>query len=359
MIDQKIWEKCRPQNNPFLSWNFFYSLLESQCIGTDSGWDPEFYVTDTQDAFLYTFFKSHSYGEFIFDWSWAEAYQRYHLPYYPKFTSMIPFTPVTSGHFLMRDWEDNKAQDLLEQFEKKYLISPSSSAHFLFITPLEKDFLSSNNYLIRDSFQYHFINSGYESFDHFLSGLKSKKAKHIREERLHPNLIIKRYTGQELKSFHAKRMYHYYLSTISGKNSFAYLNERFFELIFESMNENILFIEAHENNIPIAGSLFFFDQERIFGRYWGTSKNVKNLHFELCYYQGIDFCIERKLKVFEAGAQGEHKISRGFRPVRTYSAHKLKEPGFHNAISDFIEREKDHVTALMNELEKSLPFRRG
>lgn len=232
-----------------------------------------------------------------------------------------------------------------------------SSSHFLFLSPEEIKVFQSQNYMIRESIQYHFFNLDYKNFEDFLVSLKNKKAKTIRNERFYPQLSIKQYTGDELTEVHAKRMYQFYMSTIVNKNSHDYLNESFFKLIFKNLKNRILYIEASESDAPIAGSLFFYDHEKLYGRYWGSSSYVENLHFELCYYQGIDFCIKKNLKVFEAGAQGEHKITRGFKPVRTYSAHKIKHPGFRQAIFDFIEAEKKQVEYSIAKLSEYLPFK--
>lgn len=355
MISRKSWEDALPSQNPFLCYEFTQSLEESGSIGTGTGWELQTF--GAEDAFLYTFKKDHSYGEYIFDWSWAEAYQRYGIPYYPKLTSMMPFTPVTTPHFIMKDFDEGKASKLLMKYEEFYLKNSFSSSHFLFLPLHEISFLEKNNYLIRHSLQYHFFNEGYKDFEDCLKYMKGKKAKNISKERRFPELKISQYTGQDLTPVHAKRMYQFYLSTISIKNSFDYLNEAFFILLFERMKENLLYVEATHNNLPIAGSLFFYDQEKLYGRYWGSTQYVDNLHFELCYYQGIDFCLKKDLKIFEAGAQGEHKIARGFKPVHMYSAHKLKHPEFHLAVKDYIEKEKVHVAHSIQELGHGLPWK--
>jgi predicted N-acyltransferase len=267
---------------------------------------------------------------------------------------MVPFTPATAGHFLApeSEWEG-----ILSRHDE--LLSDHSSAHFLFTTADENTFLNRHGYLIRDSFQYHFINDDHSHFEHFLTKLKTKKAKTIRQERLFPDLRIERLTGPSLTPEHAREMNQFYLGTIREKGAIPYLTQKFFELLFLRLPENVLYVRAIRNDETIAGSLFYFDEKRIYGRYWGASEFVPNLHFELCYYQGIDFCLERKLEVFEAGAQGEHKIARGFRPVLTTSAHKISHPVFKRAVADFIAREKADVKRTMDELYEFLPFRSG
>jgi predicted N-acyltransferase len=356
MISKSIWDAHQPNSNPFLNFAFMDALIQSNCVNTEKGWTPNF-ITQKENGVLLSFIKNHSYGEYIFDWGWAEAYQKYGVPYYPKLTSLIPFTPVTTQHFLMKDFDEKKASLLLKEHDDFYDRGEFSSAHFLFLNDREIEVFRQHDYMIRESMQYHFFNQNYENFEDFLTQLKSKKAKNIRHERSLPQLKIKKYTAEELTKEHGKRMYQFYISTIANKHSFDYLNAEFFELIFERMKPNILYVEATLEGQAIAGSLFFYDHEKLYGRYWGSSMFVENLHFELCYYQGIDFCIEKGLKVFEAGAQGEHKIARGFRPIKTYSAHKIKHPGFQDAIHEFIENEKRHVSQNIEELSKYLPFK--
>lgn len=357
MLNNETWQKFSPEDNPFLSYKFMLALISSGSVGTEAGWEPVTFLSSDNKACLYTFAKEHSYGEFIFDWSWARAYESYGIPYYPKLTSMVPFTPVTTQHFLMKDFDEKKAHELLLTHEEYYQSGGFSSAHFLFITPEEIPVFESNGYLIRESIQYHFQNDGYEDFNYFYKALKSRKAKQIRNERNLPGITILRYTGEELKPEHAERMYQYYRSTIANKNSFEYLNKDFFRMIFETMKDNVLFIEAVKDNKPVGGALYFYDKKKLYGRYWGANEYVPYLHFELCYYQGIDFTLERKLLVFEAGAQGEHKIARGFRPVRMYSAHKLRHPSFHEAVKNFIFEEKQQLTLVISELSEGLPFK--
>lgn len=356
MISQEEWNKFAPPNNPFLRFEFFQALIQSKSLSLESGWDP--LILKQEKGALYSFRKSHSYGEYIFDWSWAEAYQRHGLNYYPKLTSFIPFTPVTTSHFLLPRFESNLAYKLLTQYHEEYLVSENSSSHFLYLPSEEIELFKAHpEYLIRETIQYHFFNEGFNDFEAYLKAIKSKRAKHIRQERVFPDLEIKSFTGSELTLEHAKRMYSYYISTIENKQSFDYLNQKFFELVFTSMPENILFVEAYRDDRPLAGSLFFYDQDKIYGRYWGSKEYVHNLHFELCYYQGIEFCLTHKLKMFEAGAQGEHKISRGFKPTFIHSAHHLKHRGFHAAVKTYIDSERKEMKMALSQLGQYLPFR--
>lgn len=329
-------------------WKLISALKDSGSIGHETGWTLQKF--EKENSTLVTFIKSHSYGEYIFDWGWAEAYERYGIPYYPKLTSMIPFTPVTTPHLFGSDAALTDHDHFLNE-------QPLSGAHFLFLPQNEIETFRDHHYMIRESLQYQFLNEGYDDFEEFMGSLKSRKAKTLRKERSFSDLIIKRYTGQDLKPEHARKMYEFYISTIVNKNSFDYLNQKFFEIIFDRMKENVLYIEATKNDIPIAATMFFYDDNKIYGRYWGSKEYIPNLHFELCYYQGIDFCLENKLKVFEAGAQGEHKIARGFRPVKVFSAHKIKHDAFREAIRNFIDTEKIHVEKNLNQLSDFLPFK--
>ena len=354
-ITRDEWETLRPKNNPFLSYDFFLALELSGSIGKEAGWLP--LIIKHPHGIYFSFIKTHSYGEYIFDWEWARAYHSYKIPYYPKLTSMLPFTPVTTSHFIMPEFDPKIAAELISDYHKVYAGNELSSSHVLFLSPREISFFESQGYMIRESMQYHFENQQYKSFEEYLESMKGKKAKNIRKERLFPELKIQQFTGDGLTQDHAQTMYNLYLSTIDLKNSNAYLKESFFMLIFETMKNNILFVEASLNDSAVAGSLFFYDSDTIYGRYWGAFQDIQNLHFELCYYQGIDFCIKHNLKLFEAGAQGEHKITRGFRPVRTYSAHKVKHQQFEAAIGQFIKEEKIYIEEAIAELSKQLPFK--
>lgn len=354
-ISSEEWNALKPKSNPFLQYAFIQALTESGSIGGTTGWTPIYFKDEK--GILFSFIKEHSYGEYIFDWEWARAYQSYNRQYYPKLTSLLPFTPVTTTHFIMPEFDPAAAKKLLDGYHDFYLKNGLSSSHFLFLPEQEIEFFRSQSYLIRESIQYHFFNDGYEDFEHFLIHLKTKKAKNLKKERDLPGISIKRIVGDDLTEAHAKEMYQFYLSTIDHKNSIDYLNEKFFVLIFERMKESILYVQASLEGKTIAGSLFFYDSEKLYGRYWGSNTFIQFLHFELCYYQGIEFCLERKLKVFEAGAQGEHKIARGFKPIRTYSAHSIKDKDFAPAIARFIEQEKVHIKNAIYDLSLQLPFK--
>lgn len=342
----------------------FYRLLEeSGTVEEATGWNktspfPGHDLDNVKDSWPVNYEKSHSYGEYIFDWSWAQAYHKYGLNYYPKLTSMVPFTPVTAPHFIMPEWSDQKAYKMLQEQDIYYQSGPFSSGHYLFLEQREIDLFKECEYQIRHSIQYHFKNEGYESFNHYLSKLKSRKAKAIRNERKHDGLTIKQYHGDQLTQKHAKQMHQFYLNTIRKKNAIPYLNLSFFEKAFNQLKENILYIEVQDEfNASIAGSFFLYDEQRLYGRYWGCLRDIPNLHYEVCYYQGIEFCIENNIEIFEAGAQGEHKIARGFLPQTIYSAHKIKNKSFSQAIKNFIQEEKAHMGHIQKELRTYSPFK--
>lgn len=340
---------------------YIISLLkEARCLNqelNDHYIDFDIQKGDQKNK-TFSFIKNHSYGEYIFDWSWAEAYHRAGISYYPKLTSMIPYTPVSCPHFLMNNWSLSQAKELLEGHDNHYLSHPFSSAHFLYLLDHEKQVFEGSNYLIRQSIQYHFKNRSYRDFKDFLDSLKTKKAKTIKKERSFSNLDIQTFTKNQLTAEMAKRMHQFYQLTIRKKNAIPYLNAGFFSLLFEKLKNNTLYIEATNSQTqqPIAGSLFLYDKHNLYGRYWGATEQHKNLHFELCYYQGIDFCIKYKLSTFEAGAQGEHKIPRGFEPTWITSAHHIKNEQFRLAIKSYINQESQYYRELKKELSKNLPF---
>lgn len=352
-IQDSNWGQIKKEEESiFLSTCFFNLLEESKSIGEETGWVPLLFSKEKSSC-LFTFIKGHSYGEYIFDWDWANFYHSYNVPYYPKLTSMIPFTSVTTSHF-----KGMESQCLMNEYEQFYLKNNLSSSHFLFIKKEEIAFFETNNYLIRDSFQYHFYNKNYVSFNEYITDLKSKKAKQILKERDSlKGIQINKITGEKLTLEHAQEMYGFYLKTIESKNAIAYLSRDFFIGAFDNLKMNLLYVQAKSESEVLAGALYFYDKNRLYGRYWGADKSIPNLHFELCLYQGIEFCIEKKIDVFEAGAQGEHKISRGFRPTKTYSAHKFKHPQFHNAIAKYIEDERESIDLLISNFSKKLPFK--
>lgn len=348
-IDPLEWNSIQAPNFPFASYEFLQALEESDSLGERTGWFPLFITLHNKGVIcgaLYLYLKNNSYGEYIFDWSWASAWQKYGMAYYPKLTSAIPFTPATGPKILISEHCDKKdvANKLLQEclkFSKKNNIE---TTHFLFIPESELQLFSENNFSIRKTHQYHWQNNNYQCFDDFLAALKQKKRKEIRRERklLDKSIKIHELSGDDVIE-HAELMYEFYLSTIDKKMSQDYLSLQFFKLIFSSLKDNILLYLAEKNGAFIAGTLNFYKGNTLYGRYWGCTEEVQHLHFELCYYKPIEFAIKNNITLFEAGAQGEHKVQRGFIPSYTYSAHFLPDHELGEAVRDFISREAQQI----------------
>jgi predicted N-acyltransferase len=266
---------------------------------------------------------------------------------------MSPLSPVTTNHFLGDDFEALYRE--INIFYKNYNIS---SMHHLYLNDENLIKVYNKGHLKRINIQYKFFNKDFKNFEDYLASIKSKKKKQLIKERcFDKNLIIKQYTKDELTIEMAQSMFYFYKQTVNHKRSIPYLNEEYFKQIFKSLRNNLLYVEATFDNIPVAGSLFFYDDSNLYGRYWGAREDIKNLHFELCYYQGLDFCFKYNISVFESGAQGEHKIKRGFTPIEVNSCHHFKNTTFHNAISNYIDQETEMLKKSITELKKGLPFK--
>lgn len=365
-IDPLKWKQIEDPHSPFADWDFLYALEEAQCVGPGTGWTP-LYLTlwkgDVLRAASFLYVKENSYGEYIFDWSWADASMKAGIPYYPKLTSAIPFTPASCHKFLL----DPNCTESEKQILRTLLLKEAthiqerfslSSQHYLFIAEEEKITFSNEGFLIRESFQYHWKNHDYQKFEDFLNDLKSRKTKQIKKERAAvSHLETKIITGSELSAALAFEFYEYYLTTIEDKKAIPYLTLGFFQLIFGRMKDRIILVTATLENKCRAQALFFSKGDNLYGRYWGANTEIPNLHFELCYYQGIDLAISLKKKVFEAGAQGEHKIARGFSPTLTFSAHNFAHSGLKSAVKRFIEEEKGSIKETFQYLNEFLPFK--
>lgn len=341
--------------HPFANRNFLRSLEESGSVGSNTGWLPKHF--ETKEAFLASYIKMHSYGEYIFDWNWAEFYQMNNLPYYPKLLHAIPFTPVNAPKFLGKE---SDFEELAKQSFQFYQSFNLSSEHYLFINDKEEELLKPLGFEIMHTHQYHFKNQ-YESFDDFLDTLKKTKRKNMKKERkaiADSNIEIKRFTQDTLSKRVLEKFYTFYLSTIAKKMSYAYLTEEFFTRLDPKQT---LIICAEQDDKTIAMALFFYNKDTLYGRLWGILPGYEQsfpfLHFELCYYQGIDFCIMHDLKLFEAGAQGEHKLSRGFEPVLIKSAHHIKIPQCFELIKKDIKRINSQTKENLKILKQYLPFK--
>jgi hypothetical protein len=362
-IDGESWDACAGTSNPFLTHAFLSALEESGSATSRTGWQPVPIVMDGEDgapaALMPAYLKSHSQGEYVFDHGWAAAWERAGGEYYPKLQIAVPFTPVPGRRLLARD--EGHARGLIAAAEALVRQHGLSSAHATFIAQEEVKLFEQAGWLIRIDSQFHWRNAGYSSFQDFLAALSSRKRKAIRKERAAAleGLTVEHVTGADLTEAHWDAFWAFYQDTGSRKWGRPYLTRRFFSLIGERMADGILLILALHQGRPVAGALNFIGAHALYGRYWGATADVPHLHFELCYYQAIEAAIARGLSRVEAGAQGAHKLSRGYEPVPTWSAHFIPDPGFRRAVADFLEAERGAVAAEMGELAGLLPFRKG
>ena len=348
-------------DHPFLRHEFFQTLHQTGCASERTGWLPQF-VTLWRDgrlaAAMPLYLKGHSYGEYVFDWAWAEAYHRHGLVYYPKLLSAVPFSPVQGPRLLAVN--DQERRQLLRA--ALALADDVSSLHVLFPPPAEAELMEEAGMLLRRGVQFHWSNPGYRSFDEFLAVLSHDKRKKIRQERRRvrdTRVQFRWLTGEDIGSNDWQFFSRCYKSTYRAHHSTPYLNRAFFERLGELMPQNVMLVVAELDGRPIASALNVYSDKSLYGRYWGALEYIPALHFEVCYYQTIEFCIERGIQVFEGGAQGEHKLSRGFLPVQTNSAHWLKHDQFSRAVEQFLARETSGVERYLDELNDRAPFRKA
>jgi uncharacterized protein len=369
-VDRETWRTLEPPEFPFFDFEFLRALERSGSIGRRSGWSPAYLVckngADVLGA-LCLYLKTDSYGEYIFDWEWARAYRQYGLSYYPKLVAAVPFTPATGPKLLVKPDLDvatrtRVTKALLEAADDLGTEYSVSSSHALFVPQEELSEFTGRGFTVRHSLQFHWHNRGYETFSDYLAALSGKRRRQISRERRQlgdEGLEILHLTGDALLPEHAALMHGFYLATLDGKWGVPYLNRAFFDEVFKTMRDRTMLVLASDGaGIPVAGALFFLKDRSLFGRYWGTMQHRRNLHFELCYYQAIDFAIGRGFNLFEAGAQGEHKLARGFLPSLTYSAHKIRDPAFRRAIGEYIESEKEMLAGVMEEYASHDPYKR-
>ena len=352
-IDKNQWNKLNICNHPFTSYEFLNALETSNSVSTKTGWTPKHILVKNAANNLIgaspNYLKMHSYGEYIFDHSWANAFQNAGGQYYPKLLSAIPFTPATGPRILLSPQKNNNDEILkliIGTYEQLVKNNNLSSAHINFITKQLSDTLNKRNWIKRKGLQFHWYNKKYHSFDDFLDKLKSTKRKAIKKERKKINeygLTIERLTGDALNVKIWDSFYEFYLSTIDKKWGGAYLTKDFFYSINQSMKNKILLVIAKKNNDIIAGALNFLGENTLYGRNWGSKLDIPFLHFELCYYQAIEYAIENKIQIVEAGAQGHHKIQRGYIATSTYSAHYIQNDSFDKAVRGFVEMEANEV----------------
>ena len=370
-IGKKNWNNCANHEassyNPFVSYEFLNALEKSNSVNGDSGWYTSFFVAKDNDDKIIgctpAYLKNNSSGEYVFDYSWAEAYQRVGRSYYPKLQISIPFTPVSAPKLLTKDQNDIDTKvfmlQAIEDFCSEHAIS---SAHLTFLNEKELNTLQNKKWLIRTDQQFHWFNDNYNDFNDFLSDLSSRKRKNIKKERDEANkngLVIEALNHKEIQEFHWDEFYKFYIDTSMRKWGQPYLNRDFFSLIGQTLSENILLIMVKNNNKYIAGALNFIGGDTIYGRNWGCIEDHKNLHFEVCYYRAIDFAINNKLKKVEAGAQGAHKISRGYQPSKTFSAHWIKDIDFFEAISNYLKDERVYIQENIEKLNEYIPFKKN
>ncbi len=360
------WDACAGTGNPFLSHRFLLALEESRSVCREEGWLPHhLLMRGTQGQLLGAmplYLKGHSQGEYIFDYGWANAYERAGGRYYPKLLSAVPFTPVTGPRLLARDGPETASLQAalvsgLQQIADRLQVS---SAHVNFPPVTEIDAYEAQGFLIRNGHQYHWENRNFRDFDDFLDTLTSRKRKSIRKERrkvAESGIRLERLTGDDLKPEHWAAFYVFYQDTYDRKWGHPYLTPEFFEIVQETMRDDILLVMAYDGETPVAGALNLIGSDALFGRNWGSDGEYKFLHFEACYYQAIDFAIERGLQRVEAGTQGEHKVQRGYRPVRTYSAHYIPNESFRHAVAEFLDHERRDVTRIIDHLDDYTPFR--
>ena len=357
------WNELGDGSNPFVSHAFLAALEDSGSVGRQSGWDPAFLTARDAHGMLVgalpAYLKSHSQGEYVFDHAWADAWHRAGGRYYPKLQIAVPFTPATGPRILTR--RPALAPVLLQAAEGLCQQNGLSSAHATFIEPAQVPLFEAAGWMIRRDLQFHWLNRGYATFGDFLADLSSAKRKNLRKERAaaQAGVEILRLTGGEITEGHWDAFWHFYQDTGARKWGRPYLTRQAFSLFGETMVDSVLLVLALDNGIPVAGALNFIGGDALYGRYWGATVDRPFLHFELCYYQAIDFAIERKLSRVEAGAQGSHKLARGYGPVQTYSAHYVAHPGFRAAIADFLERESSGVAQDQAWLDERTPFRKG
>ena len=357
------WDACAGQGNPFVGHAFLAALEASASVGSRSGWQPIPIVVDGADgapvAIAPAYAKGHSQGEYVFDHGWADAWERAGGSYYPKLQIASPFSPVPGPRLLLRD--PDAAPALIAAIEAVVERHDLSSAHATFVAPEQVPLFAAAGWLIRQGTQFHWRNDGYADFDAFLGALASRKRKAIRKERAAAvaGLTIRHLTGAEIEPRHWDAFWTFYQDTGSRKWGQPYLKRSFFPLLGAALGDKVLLILALRDGVPIAGALNLIGADTLYGRYWGCTQEVPFLHFELCYYQAIDAAIARGLSTVEAGAQGEHKLARGYAPVATWSAHYIPDAGFRAAIADFLVRERAGVEADQAYLGELSPFRRG
>ncbi len=364
-IQQDQWDLLNNSRNPFLYYDFLAQLEIHHCLDNQN-WQPchhLLFIEDKLVAAIPLYIKHDSYGEFVFDWAWADAYERAGGGYYPKLVSAIPFSPVIGERCLVHpeiEDEDQCRKDLLNavfHFAEEQKIS---SCHILFCKEHDHKFIKSLSLLKRLTWQYHWFNRNYQNFNDYLSALNSKRRKQIRKERrevVAAGIQIEQLSGHQITNLHWQKFYRFYCSTFKRKWGEPRLTLPFFQTLSEKLADNVVLILAKREGNYIAGAFAMRSDDTLYGRHWGCTEYHPNLHFELCYYQTIDYCIEQGLAKLDAGIQGEHKIFRGFEPVRAYSLHWIKDDTFKQAIKRFLVRETEYIEQQIDLLNQHIPYK--
>ena len=366
-IPARDWNRISGTGHPFLRYEFLAALETHGCVGEVQGWIPQ-HIVAFDDGELVgiapLYLKDNSYGEFVFDWAWADAYHRAGIAYYPKLVAAIPYTPVTGARLLVHPARDRSAvcNALIDRALLLMEETHASSLHWLFSNEIDTATLVEKGLLRRTGCHFHWHNEGYASFDDFLSRLSSRKRKKIRRERRHvaeAGVRMEIVPGSEASSEQWQAMHFFYRSTFLKKSGMPTLTLAFFEEISRTMGEQIVLVFASHEQRPVAGAIMLRGDDALYGRHWGCLEEFNSLHFEACYYQGIEYCIENKLALFEPGAQGEHKISRGFLPSYTWSAHQLANEQFREAIKRYLLQEHEMMVDYHDDLMQTSPFRKA
>lgn len=366
-ISEADWTRFSGTANPFLCHSFFRALEDSGCTSPATGWTPHhlaFYLDGALAGFAPAFLKTHSRGEYVFDWAWADAYQRYGLDYYPKLLLAIPFTPCQGPRLLLdRPLRDTLTPETLHAALDSVAVDAGAhSWHLLFPDAADQALLDHPNRLHRLGCQFHWHNHGYHSFDDFLAALTSRKRKSIRRERrqvAEQGITFAHFRGRDISEQVLGAFHVFYRATYLKRGQRPYLNLEFFRALREQQPDQLHIVMAVKDGERIAGALFLTGEDTLFGRYWGCLDEYDHLHFETCYYQGIELAIQQGLARFDAGAQGEHKLIRGFEPVITHSWHWVAHTGFREAIARFTEEESEQVLAYYEDARTALPFKMG
>jgi uncharacterized protein len=364
-IEAQQWNALGAASSPFMRHEFLAALEHSGCVGPDTGWQPRYLVLrDAQGpaAAVASYIKTHSYGEFVFDFAWARAYERIGRRYYPKLTVAAPFTPATGPRLLVRADLDRRvwADRLLGELEQRAASAGISSVHALFLDEPARAACEARGWLLRRDCQFHWVNRGYADFEAYLASFTADKRKKVRRERrrvAEAGVVFQTRFGHELDAPLLARVYELHRDTFLRHGHEPYLSPRAFADIARTMPDSFMVKLAMHGRTVVAAAIFFIGEDTLFGRYWGAAADYHSLHFETCYHQGIQFCIERGLGRFEPGTQGEHKVSRGFEPAFTWSAHFIADANFRGAIADYLAQEGAAVEAYAHGVQEHVPYR--